>query len=609
MGLTSALYTGLSGLNSNQFRIDTIGDNVANVNTTAFKGTRSVFQTQFSQTFSAGTPPGQGTGGTNPTQVGLGSVLGSIQRNFGAGSIETTGILTDLAIEGSGFFIVDSPRGGQTYTRDGAFKLSASNYLVDQNGGFVQGYAVDSEFNIIPGTLRDLEIPLGSLATSKASTTAQFDGNLNPNLASADNVGTRGTIITSQQLFSDAAGTVPVLSTDLLTSIYDPTVAATPLFSVGTEITLNSVEKGGRRISPPETFTVTAASTLADFLNFFNGKAAIQTDAAQVNNPGWWISDGAIVDPGAPPAVLPPGWDYMVDLANRTPPAAIPAGTIIIESNIGGDNEILIGSADITSTNTSNTTPFEFLKALDVNSREFAANGESVYTSFVVYDSLGAEVRVDLTVVLEETATSGNTWRFFASSKDDTDVSRVVGSGTLTFDTFGQLQSVIGNQIEIAREGIGVTSPLGVTLDFSGMSGFDKANSNSTMVLTEQDGFAAGSLNGFSIGNTGVITGTFSNGLTRTLGQVALATFANPEGLIAQANNQYTVGPNSGVAVITAPLELGAGRILSGSLELSNVDLSREFIGLITATTGFSAASRIISTSNELLNELLMVAR
>ncbi|MBK8271212.1 MAG: flagellar hook-basal body complex protein, partial [Planctomycetes bacterium] len=113
----------------------------------------------------------------------------------------------------------------------------------------------------------------------------------------------------------------------------------------------------------------------------------------------------------------------------------------------------------------------------------------------------------------------------------------------------------------------------------------------------------------YSLGEDGVITGTFSNGLNQTLGQMAVATFANQEGLLARSNNVYFVGPNSGDARITPPLTLGAGKITAGALELSNVDLSREFINLITSSTAFSAASRIISTSDQLLQELLLVAR
>src|SRR3990172_6583071 len=106
MGLTTAMFTGLTGLNTNQFRIDTVGDNIANVNTEAFKSNRANFENQLSLVISGGTMPGDVLGGTNPSQIGLGSALGSVKRNFEGGAIETTGVPTDLAIEGDGFFIV-----------------------------------------------------------------------------------------------------------------------------------------------------------------------------------------------------------------------------------------------------------------------------------------------------------------------------------------------------------------------------------------------------------------------------------------------------------------------------------------------------------------------
>src|SRR5438046_10450366 len=141
MGLTTAMYTGLSGINANQARIDTIGNNSANVNTTAYKSSRTLFQNQYSQLLSAGTPPSTGSGGTNPTQVGLGVVVGSTQRNFGAGSLETTGLNSDAAIEGNGFFVVHrgGAAGSQAFTRDGSFNVTSDNHLVTSHGDFVQG--------------------------------------------------------------------------------------------------------------------------------------------------------------------------------------------------------------------------------------------------------------------------------------------------------------------------------------------------------------------------------------------------------------------------------------------------------------------------------------
>ena len=124
-----------------------------------------------------------------------------------------------------------------------------------------------------------------------------------------------------------------------------------------------------------------------------------------------------------------------------------------------------------------------------------------------------------------------------------------------------------------------------------------------------QDGSGIGTLANFSIGEDGLITGLFTNGLTRTVGQVAMATFANPEGLVDVGNNMFRVGPNSGEAIITEAFQFGTGRMLSGALELSNVDLSQEFINMILASTGYSAASRVISTTDELLDQLLILGR
>src|SRR5262249_32644834 len=118
MGLTSSLFTGLSGMNASQFRLDVIGDNIANINTTAFKSSRTLFKTQFTRTLSSGTKPSDAQGGTNPSQVGLGVVVGAIQRSFTPGSIETTGVPSDLSIEGDGFFVLRTPENESVYSRD-----------------------------------------------------------------------------------------------------------------------------------------------------------------------------------------------------------------------------------------------------------------------------------------------------------------------------------------------------------------------------------------------------------------------------------------------------------------------------------------------------------
>ncbi len=566
MGLTTSMFTALSGMNANQFRIDTVGDNIANVNTTAFKANRAMFENQFALTIRGGTAPGPTTGGTNPYQIGLGAALGSIQRNFLPGSVETTGVPTDLAVEGNGLFVVRTNDTMQAYTRDGGFKLDADNNLVTTDGFHVQGYGVDDDFAIIDGALTDLTVPLGTLTAARATSSGSFDGNLN----ASGPVASQGTILLSQLL---EAGPGSAANEDtLLTNLFDPADVTNPLFAEGDVITLANVKKGDRKV-PEADFTVAADSTLGDFLQFMTDRVGLNDDPAAPGNPGITVSDAD-----------PPG-----------------IGVIVVEGNVGTENALSIDLASIRSTNVNFPNPFSFTQTQE-------ATGESLFTSFLVYDSLGTPLLANLTLTLEQKTDAGITWRYYAESYDDTDASPVLGpTGTLTFDTDGRLVGVTNDTLQIDRSDTGALTPLAFTLDFSNVTGL--VTQESAMVMTTQDGFASGTLTTFSVGDDGVITGTFSNGLTRNLGQVVLATFTNYEGLIASANNLYLVGPNSGNAIVTVPATLGAGRILGGTLELSNVDLTREFIGLITASTGFSASGRVLSTSNDLLNELLLIAR
>jgi flagellar hook protein FlgE len=567
MALTTSMFTALTGMNASQFRIDTVGDNIANVNTTAFKSNRTNFENQLAMTISDGTAPSDTTGGTNPLQIGRGTMLGSVQRSTLTGAIETTGVPTDMAVEGHGYFIVRSPADEIAYTRDGTFRVDADNQLVTAAGHFVQGYTVDSDFNIIEGQLVDLTLPLGGVSAARATSSVDFDGNLN-----ADGpVATQGSILESQQFL--ASGGSPATTSTLMTGLADADEPGTMLFAENDLITVRTARKGDRQL-PERTFTVTASSTLGDYLTFLKQALGINQDAAAPGNPGITVSDST---------------------------HASGAGRIIIEGNVGEANALQLDVSAIRSSNTGVPNPFLFTETQE-------ATGESLFTSFIAYDSLGTPVLASMTLVLEEKTSAGNTWRFYAESYDDTDASAVLDdTGTLTFDTDGQLAAVSNNTIQIDRANTGAADPIRMTLDFENVTGL--TSDDSALVMTTQDGFAAGSLTNFSVGLDGVITGAFSNGMSRDLGKVMLAQFANEEGLVASTNNTFLVGPNSGEAVVTDPGTLNVGRIRGSALELSNVDLTREFIGLITASTAFSASGRVLDTSNDLLNELMLLAR
>ena len=560
MGLTTALYTGLSGINVNQARIDTIGNNIANVNTTAFKASRTLFQTQFFQTLSMGNAPSATSGGTNPRQVGLGAVVGGIQRNFSPGSIETTGIASDLAVEGNGFFVLQRPGGQQLYSRDGAFAVNTASRLVTIDGDYVMGFGVDENFNIIPGVLSQLDIPLGTLSLARATENVAMDGDL----SAAGTIATQGSELVSQALVNGgggAAGTGTLMSD--LRSATDPGV---PLFASGTVITVSGVTKGDREL-PAQSFTVSQdGSTLGEFASWLESAFGIQTDAAVPGSPG----------------------------------VSIEGGTLVVRGNAGEQNAISISTNDFLSDNSAAPLPFTFTQTQE-------ANGSGVFTAFTVFDSLGTPATVMMTFVLEATPNTGPVWRFYAESPETSGPSRALGTGTISFDTEGNFLSVTSEEILLDRSGTGAASPLAFTMDFSNIHGLSTQSSN--VIIADQDGFPPGTLNNYSVGNDGTLNGTFTNGMTQVLGQVALAVFPNPTGLVADTDNAFLAGPNAGTPSITAPGQFGAGRILGGALELSNVDLSREFIGLITAGTGFQASSRVISISNDLLDQLLLVIR
>jgi len=562
------MYTGVSGLSVNQTWLNVIGNNIANSNTTGFKSSRTQFKPQFYVTDASGSAPDTNFGGSNPSQEGLGTVLATIEKNFSPGAIQSTGQATDMAIDGDGFFVVKGA--SQLYTRDGNFTLNANHELVTGDGQFVQGYGVDANGVVQPGSLTNVTVPLGANQVAKATQDASMQGNLNASGA----IATGASILASQDMVSiSTPATAPTTGTDL-TDLASATSPTTPMFTVGQTLTLAG-SKGGRSLSP-STFTVTGTSTVQNLMDFFQQGMGIDTT----------------VPP--PTTTAPPG-------------SALEAGTaanssrIVLTGNTGSQNAIEITGAALSSS--TGTGPLTFGDATDAAGFTSNANGESVHTTFQAYDTLGTPVSVDVTAVLESKNTTGNVWRFYADSPDNQVGGLTVGNGTLTFDNNGKLNASTGSTITIDRSGTGASTPLAIKLDFSNLT--ELSGQQSTMVMSSQDGFPAGTLDSFSVGSNGIVTGSFSNGQSRTLGQLALATFTNPQGLLDNGANMYEASAGSGNAQISAPGGFGSGQIRGGSLEQSNVDLSTEFTNMIVASTGFSASSKVVSTAQQLIQQLL----
>ncbi len=587
MALTGAFFTGLSGMDANSRSIDVIGNNIANVNTPAYKANRAQFTSQFLQTLSSGSPPSGTSGGTNPVQFGLGTRVVGVQTDFTNGGVQSTGIATHMAIEGNGYFVVNQA-GSEYFTRSGQFALNSENRLVTPTGGLVQGFGVDTNFNVQTGVLSDLTIPLGSLTIAEATANANFEGNLN----ASGPLSSGGSVHTSRAFFTDAALTPgnEVTGAEDLTAIgndlYISDGAGGSFMAIegGSDavITVSGIEKAGQVLesrsfafstNPAVTSTVDdSGTTLNDYIAFLD--SILGTDDTLV--------DG-------------------VDLGGSV--ALNASGQIEITGNEGTVQDLGMETANFVASGGAGVSqPMVMSKTRD-------ADGESARTTYTVFDSLGTPLSVDVTFVKQATtAGGGTTWQWIAESNDTDTLDRVLGFGTADFDSNGLFTSASNQSFSLARDN-GAISPLTVNMVFD--NGVDSitalADTSSELAVVRQDGSPIGTLDSFSVGANGLITGTFTNGLARTVGQVALASFVNDEGLVGVGDSLFETGPNSGNPIIGAPTQFGAGQIVSSALEQSNVDLAEEFVNLINASTGFSASSRVITTSDELIQQLLTI--
>jgi len=347
--------------------------------------------------------------------------------------------------------------------------------------------------------------------------------------------------------------------------------------------------KGGRSLAMKE-FSITPSSTALDLATFLERAMGIQRPpgpdsrhpipkSLDANNPGATLDPGAVVD-GA-------------------------TGRIRIVGNNGVDNAPSIGlsSLKLITSRTATNVNLSF-------STVQQPVGESAVTDFVVYDSLGIACQVRLTVVLENRTKTATTYRWFADSPDNdpqTGLRIAVGTGLITFDGEGNFITAYGNTVSIDRAHVPSASPLEFTLDFSQISGL--AAERSSIAVSRQDGSAPGVLTSFIVGEDGRIRGVFSNGITRDLGQIRLARFSNPAGLEQKGQNLFAPGVNSGLPIEGNPNEQGIGSIIAGAQELSNTDIGSNLIDLILASTMYRGNTRVITTSQQMLDELLALRR
>ena len=260
------------------------------------------------------------------------------------------------------------------------------------------------------------------------------------------------------------------------------------------------------------------------------------------------------------------------------------------------------------------TTPFDVADP---------GNTSNFSSTLTVYDSLGVSHVINIYFRKDTEVVTGNTWEWFAVVNDTDSASgatEIQAQGTLDFDSNGALD--VESAITYPTGGFdfngGASANQAIDFDFGtsittdGGTGFDgttQFGSLSATVFQSQDGYASGSLRNITITQDGYITGIFTNGQTRAVGQVALAKFLAPTEVTKMGKNLYSESNGSGQPIITVPGTSGTGVIMSNTLELSNVDLAEEFVRMIISQRGFQANSKVVSTSDELMQELINLKR
>ncbi len=521
-----SMSTAVTGLRGHQQKLDVIGNNIANVNTVAFKKSQARFEDLLSQTIQGATAP-LTRGDINPSQVGMGMRVSSIVDIHSQGAITNTDRPTDLAIEGEGFFVVNDGRQNY-YTRDGSFSRDANGDLVNVNGLRVMGY------RYIDGVKQDdaiqhMNIPLGVGDIARASQNLGFAGNLDARSYRAATT----TVLTGTVAFADDEAVENVDDT----LDFDISINGVP-YTFSHELSAGNIE------------------TKAGLLAAINGDL---------------FGSGVTAD-----------WDSTGDRLVLT--ADNPGATAI--SFTGDDHAGLFGS------NYSYTAGQDTV-------------AETYTYEYYVYDSLGRRYAVDYTFIPE----GNNTWNYSLTVSDMAGTLQQVTQGSpgqLRYDQWGNFDpSVVIPDLEFTPTDP-LAAPLRIAQDFNVST--QLANTNS-LLIRRQDGYAPGELVAFSIGRTGVIIGAYSNGMIMELGQVVMGFFSNPEGLTKEGGNLYMETANSGRAEIGDPGDGGRGLISSSSLEMSNTDLAFEFTELITTSRAFQANTRVVTTSDEVLVEVINMKR
>lgn len=631
-------YSAISGLRGHLFSMNVIGNNIANANTPGFKSSRTTFREALVQTIRSGSAPGENLGGQNAIQVGLGMDIASVDTNRSQGVLQNTGIVTDLAVDGEGYFVVASGR-DQFYTRAGTFVFDRDGQLVTRGTGHVvQGWVADSTGHVPSGApLSPLKLPLDlripGQATTKVSLKSNLDSAATESLASLVDGGTTGINTVLEKARNGAGGRHSVTVSGV--NATQSSRAGTNLSRPGALTAADTLASLG--ITNFDDFAVTVDGTTTKAINGLTGASTVGdvvaaigdvpgVDAKLVNGEiqvtrsyhGAGSAYNVVLSAGAAGNIssqlFGAGAGASFDVNNGTASTLVATDSFTPVAGPAQSDSLAIKYDATTGLATQ-------LEGLGGGGVEIRANGSSGLaagtavidtkptehlTSVLVYDSLGNTHTLNLKFTKSVTP---NEWNWAATFENGEQVNGG-DTGKVTFNTDGSIQSWNYDNNAVALSLSPDDAAEAMTVAFSAgtpgeLDGLTQTHFPFTARAAAQDGYATGALSSISIDQTGTIAGHFSNGILQTLGQVVLARFNNPEGLERVSGSLYQVGLSTTEAVIGAAGSSVPAQIVSGSLEGSNVDLSEEFVSMIVAQRGFQANARVITTGDQLMGDLI----
>ena len=688
--MLKSILNGLAGVRGHQTQMDVVGSNIANINTIGYKTMQATFQETLSQMVGSAQGPTGKRGGSNPLQIGLGSSIGGIKSTFSQGALQDTGNVTDMAILGNSFFIVNDGN-RDFFTRNGSFGFDGEGTLVNNQGYAVQGKQATAEGVIAEdAVVGKLSLAADTRVEPKATTQVTITGNLDAETTMQGTLTrTKSFLATATQnedisgLFANGAAetflnlisgldTITVgdqVSTRTFTYGVDFTTLADLATAVDNEFnarfttTFNDPADGGdgqitiTSVAPEVRMVVRSDTNSALDAAFANVNESVLATAGfgagqSVNSDQFahragrtdplinlrnaqgdtlslltgddlTLLSAAIGGERSPATSLFADIDdtstfeqFRLNLANALYGASPQPeekvvieedGRIRIEGGLGiaravTDLKIGAGGDPNTDTRASFGSSFTFFE-------EQAASDVTHTMTTTTYDNIGQAHT--LQVEFTRTRESGKwDWRAFLTGNETV---RSGSTGIIQFNRDGSLNSLQydagatafsfdpGNESALVSVGLLVGSE-GL---FDGVTFFA---SPSTAAVVDQDGSALGVMESVSIDEAGMIFANFDNGIRKVKAQISVAQFNNPTGLIKAQDSLFINSVNSGNPIV-ADAEKVLSKVVSKKLERSNVDIAEQFTQMITAQRGLQANSRVITTSDDVLTELINLKR